>query len=57
MLDVIDFIRERGGEPDKIRESQRKRHAPVETVDEVISLFEDRRKGDLEAMWIAISLR
>lgn len=45
MLDVIDFIIERGGDPDKIRESQKKRHAPVEVVDEVIALFEDHRRG------------
>ncbi|KDN59910.1 putative seryl-tRNA synthetase [Colletotrichum sublineola] len=34
MLDLQDFIKERGGDPDKIRESQRRRHAPVEIVDE-----------------------
>ncbi|KAH6626359.1 hypothetical protein B0J18DRAFT_138999 [Chaetomium sp. MPI-SDFR-AT-0129] len=44
MLDVNDFITERGGNPEKIRESQRKRHAPVEAVDEVIAMFEDHRK-------------
>lgn len=37
---------ERGGNPDKIRESQRKRHAPVEAVDEVIAMFEDHRKSE-----------
>ena len=45
MLDVIDFIVERGGDPEKVRESQRKRHAPVEVVDEVVALFEDHRRG------------
>ncbi|KAK4042904.1 hypothetical protein C8A01DRAFT_44120 [Parachaetomium inaequale] len=44
MLDVNDFIVERGGNPDKIRESQRKRFAPVEAVDEVIAMWEDHRK-------------
>ncbi|KAK3359266.1 hypothetical protein B0T25DRAFT_92085 [Lasiosphaeria hispida] len=44
MLDVNDFIAERGGNPEAIRESQRKRFAPVEAVDEVIALFEDHRK-------------
>lgn len=47
MLDVTDFIAERGGDPEKIRESQRRRHAPVEIVDEIIALFEDHRKGRL----------
>ena len=45
MLDVNDFITDRGGNPEKIRESQRRRHAPVEVVDEVIALFEDARKS------------
>lgn len=49
MLDVIDFIAERGGNPEKIRESQRRRHAPVEIVDEIIALWEDHRKSMLRA--------
>lgn len=43
MLDVNDFIKERGGNPEKIRESQRRRHAPESIVDEVIEMFEDHR--------------
>ena len=35
MLDVLDFIKERGGDPDKVRASQRKRFAPESVVDEV----------------------
>ncbi len=45
MLDVIDFIKERGGDPEKIRESQRRRNAPVEVVDEIIALWDDHRKS------------
>lgn len=45
MLDIQDFIKERGGDPEKIRESQRKRNAPVEVVDEIIAMFEDHRKS------------
>lgn len=45
MLDINDFITERGGNPELIRESQRRRNAPVEIVDEIISLFEDHRKS------------
>ncbi len=45
MLDVNDFIKERGGDPEKVRESQRRRHANVELVDEIIALFEDHRKS------------
>lgn len=45
MLDVLDFIVEKGGDPNKIRESQRRRHAPEDAVDQVIALFEDHRKS------------
>ncbi len=45
MLDVNDFIVERGGNPDRIRESQRRRFADEGIVDQVIALFEDHRKS------------
>lgn len=47
MLDVSDFIVEKGGDPNKIRESQRRRYAPVEAVDQVIAFFEDHRRSIL----------
>jgi len=47
MLDVNDFLKDKGGDPEKIRESQRRRSAPVEAVDEVIALYEDHRKSEL----------
>jgi seryl-tRNA synthetase len=50
MLDIIDFIKERGGDPEKIRESQRRRYAKVEVVDEVIAMFEDARRTNYDAM-------
>ncbi|KAG0632994.1 hypothetical protein HOY80DRAFT_1065476 [Tuber brumale] len=43
MLDVLSFIEARGGNPEVIREAQRRRHAPVEAVDEVIALYEEGR--------------
>jgi hypothetical protein len=46
MLDVFDFIIEKGGNPQKIKESQRRRYAPEEAVDEVIALYEDHRKSN-----------
>lgn len=49
MLDVQDFITERGGNPELIRESQRRRYAPVEVVDEVIAMWEDHRKSQSQA--------
>jgi len=38
MLDILLFREDKGGNPELIRESQRRRNAPVETVDEVIAL-------------------
>lgn len=46
MIDILDFIVEKGGNPQKIKESQRKRYAPEEAVDEVIALYEDHRKSE-----------
>ncbi len=43
MLDVLDFVADRGGEPQKVRESQRRRYADEGVVDEVIALNEDAR--------------
>jgi seryl-tRNA synthetase len=48
MLDVLDFVKEKGGNPEKIKESQRRRHAPEEVVDEVIALYEDHRKSTMQ---------
>jgi len=38
MLDILLFREDKGGNPDLIRESQRRRHDSVELVDEVIEL-------------------
>jgi seryl-tRNA synthetase len=46
MLDVLDFIKERGGDPDKVPASQRKRFAPESVVDEVIELWQDARRSE-----------
>jgi hypothetical protein len=40
-----DFITERGGDPEKIRESQRKRFAKVELVDEIIAEWDVHRRS------------
>jgi hypothetical protein len=47
MLDIADFIVEKGGNPQKIKESQKRRYASEEVVDEVIALYEDHRKSRL----------
>ena len=44
MLDLNLFREEKGGDPQKIRESQRRRFANVEIVDEVIELDKAWRK-------------
>lgn len=49
MLDIFDFLVEKGGDPKKIKESQRKRYAPEEAIDEVIALYEDHRKTQYAA--------
>ena len=40
-LDVLSFIDTKGGNAAEIRESQRKRGASVELVDEVIQMYDD----------------
>lgn len=50
MLDLFDFVTDRGGDPNKVKESQRRRHAPEEVVDEVISLYEEARRGKFVAI-------
>jgi seryl-tRNA synthetase len=44
VLDINLFRKEKGGDPDLIRESQRRRFKPVEIVDEIIALDEEWRK-------------
>ncbi|KAL1999497.1 hypothetical protein VTN02DRAFT_4439 [Thermoascus thermophilus] len=56
MLDVADFVTDRGGDPNKIKESQRRRFASEDAVDEVIVLYEDARKARFEAMQLGSKL-
>jgi len=44
MLDVLDFIAERGGDPKKVMESQRRRYASADIVEEVTNLWQDAHK-------------
>ncbi|CAM6109771.1 unnamed protein product [Calypogeia fissa] len=48
MLDILLFREEKGGDPEKIRESQRRRYAKVELVDEVIELDKAWRQRTFE---------
>lgn len=45
MLDIADFVSDRGGNPNKVKESQRKRFAPESVVDEILTLYEEARRG------------
>jgi hypothetical protein len=40
-LDVLHFIQAKGGNPDEIKESQRKRGLTEEIVDEVAQMYAD----------------
>lgn len=48
MLDILLFREERGNDPERIRESQRRRFASVELVDEVIKLDKEWRQRQYE---------
>ncbi|MCJ1354375.1 MAG: Cytosolic seryl-tRNA synthetase [Icmadophila ericetorum] len=52
MLDISDFVKEKGGDPEKVRESQRRRHAPEAVVDDVLALYEDHKKTKYAAQQI-----
>jgi seryl-tRNA synthetase len=45
MLDLNLFQSDKGGDPGLIRESQRRRGAPIEFVDKVIDMYDNWRKG------------
>ena len=45
MLDLNLFQVEKGGNPELIRESQRRRGASVELVDKIIALYDEWRRG------------
>jgi len=40
-LDILHFIQQKGGNPDEIRESQRKRGLSEEIVDEIVQMYAD----------------
>lgn len=51
VLDINDFIVARGGDPERIRQSQRRRNAPEAVVDDIILMFEATNKGKNMAWW------
>jgi len=46
MLDIFDFFGDKGATPEKIRESQRKRYASEEVVDQIIAMAEAAKAGE-----------
>lgn len=46
MLDILDFITEKGGDVAQISKSQLRRNASTELIDEVINLYEEHREGE-----------
>jgi seryl-tRNA synthetase len=46
MLDINLFRVDKGGDPELVRESQRRRHDPVEWVDQVIDMDKKWRDGE-----------
>ena len=50
MLDVFDFLEDKGGDAKKLKESQRRRFAPEGAVEEIQALYEDARTSTLLAM-------
>ncbi|KAI8945509.1 seryl-tRNA synthetase [Xylaria longipes] len=57
MLDINDFIAARDGDPEKIRQSQKKRNEPTEVVDEIIELWEVHRKTQYAATQINAEIK
>jgi len=50
MLDIFDFFGDKGATPEKIRESQRKRYASDEVVDEIIAMAEEAKAGEFSRL-------
>ncbi|KAI9695500.1 MAG: Cytosolic seryl-tRNA synthetase [Bogoriella megaspora] len=49
MLDLLDFVADKGGNPEKIRDTLRKRYEDPAIVDDVIAAWEDHRKTQYAA--------
>ncbi|MCJ1421350.1 Cytosolic seryl-tRNA synthetase [Xylographa parallela] len=56
MLDILDFQEDKGGDLQKLRESQRRRYAPEAIVDDVVALFEDMKKTRYAATQIGTQI-
>jgi seryl-tRNA synthetase len=56
MIEINEFIVARKGDPEKIRESQKKRNADVGLVDQVIQLFDEHQKIQYAATQIGSNI-
>lgn len=52
MLDIIQFIEEKGGNPEAIRKSQKARGASLEIVDEIIDDYKNWTKSMYSTLYI-----
>ena len=52
MLDVFDFIVDKGGDPQKVKQSQQRRYAPEAVVQEVQELYEEARRSKSIHAWL-----
>jgi seryl-tRNA synthetase len=46
-IDLIHLQEKKGGDPELVRQSQRKRYAPVELVDESLALYHAWTRSEL----------
>lgn len=56
MLDINLFREEKGNNPEKIRESQRRRYASIEIVDEIIQFDNEWRQRKFPSLYSARSV-
>lgn len=54
MLDIVLFRTDQGGNPDLVRESQRRRYADVTLVDKVIEHDTEWRKSELHSLSLSL---
>ena len=47
---------EKGGDINVVKESQKKRNASVELVDEVMALFNEHKEGELSVNWSRVPM-
>lgn len=57
MLDLLDFQPDKGGDLKKLKDNQRRRHAPESIIDDVVALFEDHKKSSVILLQTCVMLK